>query len=89
MRAVPVRLLLVLHLCNQLLVAAAEKTNLTIGFLTAMKGDLPDRQGLGISGAITMALDEVCICHFIQNIISEKTTALLLIVVHILKEGAN
>ncbi|KAK0094944.1 hypothetical protein PV326_009568 [Microctonus aethiopoides] len=32
--------------------------NLTIGYLTAIKGGLKDRQGLAISGAITMALDE-------------------------------
>lgn len=33
--------------------------NLTIGYLTAIKGGLKDRQGLAISGALTMALDEV------------------------------
>lgn len=36
-----------------------EKTVLTVGYLTAIKGDLKDRQGLAISGALTMALDEV------------------------------
>lgn len=34
-------------------------TPLVIGYLTAIKGDLKDRQGLAISGALTMALDEV------------------------------
>lgn len=33
--------------------------NLTVGYLTAIKGVLKDRQGLAISGALTMALDEV------------------------------
>lgn len=35
------------------------KTVLTVGYLTAMKGELKDKQGLAISGALTMALDEV------------------------------
>ncbi|XP_011864194.1 PREDICTED: guanylate cyclase 32E-like [Vollenhovia emeryi] len=33
--------------------------NLTIGYLTAVKGGLKDRQGLTISGALTMALNEI------------------------------
>ncbi|CAL7947734.1 unnamed protein product [Xylocopa violacea] len=33
--------------------------NLTIGYLTALKGGLKDRQGLAISGAFSMALDEI------------------------------
>lgn len=33
--------------------------NLTVGYMTAIKGELKDRQGLAISGAFTMALDEV------------------------------
>ncbi|KAK2576982.1 hypothetical protein KPH14_011945 [Odynerus spinipes] len=33
--------------------------NLTIGYLTAIKGGLKDRQGLAISGALSMALDEI------------------------------
>jgi len=33
--------------------------NLTIGYLPAIKGGLKDRQGLAISGAITIALNEV------------------------------
>lgn len=37
------------------------KTTLTVGYLTAIKGELKDKQGLAISGAITMALDEVTI----------------------------
>lgn len=32
---------------------------LTMGYLTAVRGEMPERQGLQISGAITMALDEV------------------------------
>lgn len=34
-------------------------TRLTLGYLTAVRGDLKERQGLQISGAIKMALDEV------------------------------
>lgn len=34
-------------------------TILTVGYLTALTGDLKDRQGLAISGALTMALNEV------------------------------
>lgn len=33
--------------------------NLTVGYLTAAKGNLADRQGLAISGALTLALKEV------------------------------
>jgi len=33
--------------------------NLTIGYLTAAKGELKNRQGLAISGALTLALKEV------------------------------
>uniref|UniRef100_A0A336KZJ8 CSON000721 protein n=1 Tax=Culicoides sonorensis TaxID=179676 RepID=A0A336KZJ8_CULSO len=39
--------------------AVTRKTTLTVGYLTAIKGDLKDRQGLAISGALKMALDEV------------------------------
>jgi guanylate cyclase, other len=39
--------------------ATAHKTILNVGYLTALKGDLKDRQGLAISGAITMALEEI------------------------------
>ncbi|KAH8373431.1 hypothetical protein KR009_006854 [Drosophila setifemur] len=35
------------------------RTVLTVGYLTALTGDLSTRQGLAISGALTMALDEV------------------------------
>lgn len=34
-------------------------TTLNVLYLTAIKGELKDRQGLAISGAITMALEEV------------------------------
>lgn len=34
-------------------------TVLTVGYMTAIKGDLKEKQGLAISGAITLALDEV------------------------------
>ncbi|XP_039300437.1 receptor-type guanylate cyclase Gyc76C-like, partial [Nilaparvata lugens] len=33
--------------------------DLTVGYLTAIKGDVKDRQGLAVSGALTMALKEV------------------------------
>ncbi|BFF97986.1 receptor-type guanylate cyclase Gyc76C-like [Drosophila madeirensis] len=35
------------------------RTVLTVGYLTALTGELKTRQGLAISGALTMALDEV------------------------------
>ncbi|XP_055371824.1 receptor-type guanylate cyclase Gyc76C-like [Condylostylus longicornis] len=35
------------------------RTALTVGYLTAMKGEMRDKQGLAISGALTMALEEV------------------------------
>lgn len=38
-----------------------KKTELTVGYLTAIKGELKDRQGLAISGALTMALEEVSV----------------------------
>ncbi|KAJ8981641.1 hypothetical protein NQ317_000869 [Molorchus minor] len=36
-----------------------KKKELTVGYLTAVKGTVKERQGLQISGAITMALDEI------------------------------
>ncbi|XP_060811458.1 receptor-type guanylate cyclase Gyc76C-like [Bombus pascuorum] len=36
-----------------------KQQTLTIGYLTAIKGGLKDRQGLAISGAVSMALDEI------------------------------
>jgi guanylate cyclase, other len=36
-----------------------KKTELSVGYLTAIKGELKDRQGLAISGAISVALDEI------------------------------
>lgn len=44
---------------NQPLQPNYKKTVLTVGYLTAIKGELKDKQGLAISGALTMALDEV------------------------------
>lgn len=35
------------------------KVKLVLGYLTAVKGDLKERQGLAISGAIAMAVEEV------------------------------
>lgn len=35
------------------------KVKLVLGYLTAVKGDLKERQGLAISGAISMAVEEV------------------------------
>jgi len=35
------------------------KTKLTVAYLTAIKGELKDRQGLAVSGALTMALNKV------------------------------
>lgn len=36
-----------------------KKTVLSVGYLTAIKGDLKDKQGLAISGALKMAIDQV------------------------------
>lgn len=57
----PRALLVLLLLASSplVLVQAEKKQNLTIGYLTAIKGGLKDRQGLAISGALSMALDEV------------------------------
>jgi len=38
---------------------ANDKTELIVGYLPAVKGEVKDRQGLSISGAITMALEEI------------------------------
>lgn len=38
---------------------SSQKTQLSVGYLTAVKGDLKDRQGLSISGAILLALEEI------------------------------
>lgn len=35
------------------------RTILNVGYLTAITGELKDKQGLAISGALTLALDEV------------------------------
>ena len=46
------------------LIVERDKNNRTIinvGYLTALTGELKDKQGLAISGALTMALDEVII----------------------------
>ncbi|XP_066155671.1 receptor-type guanylate cyclase Gyc76C-like isoform X2 [Euwallacea fornicatus] len=37
----------------------AGKVKLVLGYLTAVKGDLKERQGLAISGAISMAVEEI------------------------------
>ncbi|XP_026494984.2 receptor-type guanylate cyclase Gyc76C-like isoform X1 [Vanessa tameamea] len=39
--------------------APAKKYNLTIGYLPSIKGEHRDRQGLAISGALSMALEEI------------------------------
>ncbi|XP_013182173.1 PREDICTED: guanylate cyclase 32E-like [Papilio xuthus] len=39
--------------------AAAKKYNITIGYLPSIKGEHRDRQGLAISGALSMALEEI------------------------------
>lgn len=47
-----------------------KKKNLTIGYLTAVKGDLKERQGLSVSGALTMALKEVICLLFSSFFVS-------------------
>lgn len=44
-----------------------KRKNLTVGYLTAAKGELKERQGLAVSGALTMALEEV---SFVEKQIS-------------------
>lgn len=44
------------------------KTNLTVGYLPAIKGDLKDRQGLTISGALALALEEVHTHPLLSNL---------------------
>lgn len=39
--------------------ASREPLNLTVGYLTAIKGGLNDRKGLAISGAVSIALEEI------------------------------
>lgn len=39
---------------------ASKKYSLTIGYLPSITGEMRDRQGLTISGALSMALDDVC-----------------------------
>ena len=48
-------------------------TVLTVGYLTAIKGELKEKQGLAISGAITLALDEI---NNNPNILPNVTLAL-------------
>ncbi|KAB0795504.1 hypothetical protein PPYR_12343 [Photinus pyralis] len=36
-----------------------KRKKLTVGYLTAVRGELKERQGLAISGALTMALEEI------------------------------
>lgn len=35
------------------------RTQLVVGYLTALKGNMKDKQGLTISGALTIALEEI------------------------------
>lgn len=39
--------------------STSQKTQLTVGYLPAVKGVLKDKQGLSISGAILLALEEI------------------------------
>ena len=38
---------------------SSNRKKIAVGYLTAAKGDLKERQGLLISGAMTLALEEV------------------------------
>lgn len=51
-----------------------KQQNLTIGYLTAIKGGLKDRQGLAISGAFSMALDEVSLLSFFFSLFFRIST---------------
>lgn len=62
LRAIIISLVAILHLVattGRLVDGSYSKTILNVGYLTAIKGDLKDRQGLAISGAIQMALEEI------------------------------
>lgn len=50
---------------------AAKKYNLTVGYLPALTGELRDRQGLTISGALSIALEEVNPSQFLTSKMSE------------------
>lgn len=43
---------------------ADQRTVINVGYLTALTGELKDKQGLAISGALTMALEEVSVNYF-------------------------
>lgn len=40
------------------------RTVLNVGYLTAITGELKDKQGLTISGALTLALEEVNLINY-------------------------
>nr|CAD7429251.1 unnamed protein product [Timema monikensis] len=54
-------LLVVSAVPNSAVLYQGPKKNITVGYLTAIKGELKDRQGLTVSGAITLALEEVSV----------------------------
>ncbi|XP_023949227.1 receptor-type guanylate cyclase Gyc76C [Bicyclus anynana] len=58
-RGARVLLLAALGLLAGPAVALDKKFNITIGYLPSIKGELRDRQGLAISGALSMALEEI------------------------------
>lgn len=62
---------------HQPLLSYHKKTVLTVGYLTATKGELKDKQGLAISGALTMALDEVNKRLFFPNRMRNREHRLL------------
>lgn len=58
-RGARVLVLAALSLLAEPSLAAKKKFNLTIGYLPCLTGELRDRQGLTISGALSIALEEV------------------------------
>lgn len=47
-----------------------KKKQLTVGYMTAIKGELKDRQGLAVSGALALALEEVITFFVIFNCVN-------------------
>lgn len=60
-----------------------KKTVLTVGYLTAIHGEVKEKQGLAVSGAITLALDEVHIYTqlLLQRLFLIYTNAIIFIVI--------
>ena len=52
-------IIVVIAICTVNVRCHQKTTKIVVGFLPAIKGDLKERQGLAISGAMTYALDQI------------------------------